>query len=50
MQEIQTNNELGLAVYINGMPKLELMSKEVMDELCTTLLSVLISDDASFES
>lgn len=44
MQEIQTNNKLGLKVFINGKPNLALMPKETLDALCSSLLALMLSD------
>ncbi len=41
MEEIQVPNVLELKVYINGKPDLAAMPKEVLDELCSALLSLL---------
>lgn len=37
MEEIKIENELGLKVYINGVPDLTLMPKEVFDSFIVAL-------------
>ncbi len=46
MEKIENENSMGLAVYINGRPDLSLMPKEVLDELCSALLSLLEEETA----
>ena len=41
MEEIKVKNELGLKVYINGVPDMEFIPEEIMEELvCALLLSL----------
>ncbi len=46
MKEIQITNDLELKVYINGKPDLLFMPKEVLDEFCSALLSLLEGETA----
>lgn len=44
MEKIETENNLNLAVYVNGKPNLALMPIEALDALCVALLSLLESE------
>lgn len=41
MEKVETENELGFAVYINGKPNLTLMPQEEMNALCSVLLVLM---------
>lgn len=41
MQKIEIENELGLDVYINGIPKLENIPQDKLDEIISVLCSQL---------
>ena len=50
MEKVEIENELNLAVYINGKPDLTLMPQEVLDTLCSALLALMDSELVSSDT